>query len=182
MSAGTASRIRRPTCSTASSTAFPSSTATRSRASQAVAAAGCYPTAAILALKPLVDAGLVDPATSDRRRRLGRHRRGQGAQGRDRTSTRSTRISPPTACSPTATPPRWRWRWARRFLFTPHLAPMNRGILATCYGRPRPMAAVRPARSAARGLCRRAFRPCLGARALDQMDAGIERGPPHRAL
>src|SRR6185437_15313250 len=30
---------------------------------KAVAAAGCYATAAILALKPLVDAGLVDPAS-----------------------------------------------------------------------------------------------------------------------
>src|SRR4051812_29548177 len=33
------------------------------RSARFVAAAGCYPTAAILALKPLVDAGLVDPAS-----------------------------------------------------------------------------------------------------------------------
>ena len=47
-------------------------------------------------------------------------------------------------------------------LFTPHLAPMNRGILATCYA-----TATSDARSAggpARGLCRRAVRPCVGAR------------------
>ncbi|MEZ5208452.1 MAG: Asd/ArgC dimerization domain-containing protein [Acidimicrobiales bacterium] len=39
------------------------------------------------------------------------------------------------------TPPRWSRRWRVggtdvQVLFTPHLAPMNRGILATCYARP----------------------------------------------
>ncbi len=29
-------------------------------------------------------------------------------------------------------------------IFTPHLAPMNRGILATCYARPAPDAGGRP--------------------------------------
>src|SRR3546814_3353283 len=33
------------------------------RGARAVAAAGCYPTATILALKPLVDAELIDPAS-----------------------------------------------------------------------------------------------------------------------
>ena len=64
MSAGTASRTRRPSCSAGSSTAFPRSTATRSPARATVAAAGCYPTSAILALKPLIGADRARTASS----------------------------------------------------------------------------------------------------------------------
>jgi N-acetyl-gamma-glutamyl-phosphate reductase len=72
-----------------------------------VAAAGCYPTAAILALKPLVDAGLIDPGSIIVDAASGVSGAGQGAEGRRRTSTRWTRASAPTACSTTATRPRW---------------------------------------------------------------------------
>ena len=71
-----------------------------------VAAPGCYPTAAALALAPLVRAGVVE---TDRRHRRRRQRRvGRGAQARrtPRTSTPSTRTSPPTDCCTTATRPR----------------------------------------------------------------------------
>ena len=51
---------------------------------KAVAAAGCYATAAILALKPLVDAGLVEAGKPDRRCRVGRQRSGPRSQGSDR--------------------------------------------------------------------------------------------------
>ena len=54
------------------------------RSAKAVAAAGCYATAAILALKPLVDAGLVEARQPDRRRRLGRQRRRARSEGSDR--------------------------------------------------------------------------------------------------
>ena len=60
-SAGTAMRTRRRTCSASSSTAFPSSTGRRSATRRRSPPPGCYATAAILALKPLVDAGLVKP-------------------------------------------------------------------------------------------------------------------------
>ena len=43
-------------------------------------------------------------------------------------------------------------------LFTPHLAPMNRGILATCYADAR-RAPRDPLERPARGLCGRALRP-----------------------
>jgi N-acetyl-gamma-glutamyl-phosphate reductase len=107
-----------------------------------VAAPGCYVTAAVLALAPLVGAGLVAPtgivvdAAS-----------GVSGAGRSPKPTSSfcaadenftaygllshrhtpeieqglSRIAPGTVA---------------QVLFTPHLAPMNRGILATCYARP----------------------------------------------
>jgi N-acetyl-gamma-glutamyl-phosphate reductase len=113
-------------------------------AATAVAVPGCYPTAAGLALAPLVEAGLIEttgivvdaasgvsgagrppkPTTtfctvdgSFSAYGLGTHRHtpemeqilaGVGGLGGD----------------------------AVRVLFTPHLAPMSRGILATCYARP----------------------------------------------
>jgi N-acetyl-gamma-glutamyl-phosphate reductase len=79
------------------------------RASRAVAAAGCYPTAAILALKPLVDAGLIEPgsiivdAVSASAAPAGRRRR-------QRRSTPCRNRSRLTACLATATRPRWRRR------------------------------------------------------------------------
>ena len=103
------------------------------RSAKAVAAAGCYATAAILALKPLVDAGLakresliVDAAS--------------GVSGAGREAKEATGFSNVdgsfsaygllshrhTAEIEMAT--------GGTVLFTPHLAPMTRGILATCYG------------------------------------------------
>ena len=75
----------------------------------------------------------------DRHRgRRGQRRVGRRAGRRSRTppSAPSTRTSPPTACSTTATRPRSSRSIGAQVLFTPHLAPMNRGILATCYARP----------------------------------------------
>ena len=57
---GTARCIWRPNCSTRSSTACPSSTATELLGATRIAAPGCYPTAALLALAPLVEAGALN--------------------------------------------------------------------------------------------------------------------------
>jgi N-acetyl-gamma-glutamyl-phosphate reductase len=110
----------------------------------AVAAPGCYPTAAVLALAPLVEAGLVET-------------RGlivdaaSGVSGAGRPPKPNT-----TFCSVDEDfsaysvtnhrhTPEMEQSLARvaglptgdvNLLFTPHLAPMNRGILATCYARP----------------------------------------------
>ena len=63
-----------------------------------VAAAGCYPTAAGLALAPLLRAGLVETERDRGRRRL-RRVGGRAGGSRSRcTSARSTRTSPPTGC------------------------------------------------------------------------------------
>ncbi|WP_223176447.1 N-acetyl-gamma-glutamyl-phosphate reductase [Sphingomonas lutea] len=102
------------------------------RSAKAVAAAGCYATAAILALKPLVDAGMIDPASMivDA---------ASGVSGAGREAKEATGFSNVdgsfaayglvshrhTAEMEMAT--------GGTVLFTPHLVPMTRGILATCY-------------------------------------------------
>lgn len=102
------------------------------RDAKAVAAAGCYATAAILALKPLVAAGLVEPdsvivdAAS-------------GVSGAGRELKESTAFN--TVDGSYAAYGLLNHRHTAEMemalggtvLFTPHLAPMARGILATCY-------------------------------------------------
>ncbi|MFL6754042.1 MAG: N-acetyl-gamma-glutamyl-phosphate reductase [Sphingomicrobium sp.] len=99
---------------------------------RAVAAAGCYATAAILALKPLLDAGLVEAGSLivDA---------ASGVSGAGREAKEATGFSNVdgsfsaygllnhrhTAEMEMAT--------GGTVLFTPHLVPMTRGILATCY-------------------------------------------------
>ena len=103
------------------------------RGSKAAAAAGCYATAAILALKPLVDAGLIMlgsiivDATS-------------GVSGAGRETKEATAFNTVDGSfvayglhnhRHTA---EMEMALGASVLFTPHLAPMARGILATCYG------------------------------------------------
>ncbi len=101
----------------------------------AVAVPGCYPTAAALALTPLVRAGaieatgvIVDAAS--------------GVSGAGRPPKAAT-----TFCMVDEDfrayglvdhrhTPEIEQATGASVLFTPHLAPMNRGILATCYARP----------------------------------------------
>lgn len=96
---------------------------------------GCYPTAASLALTPLLRAGLIDTqgvivdAAS-------------GASGAGRPPKPTT-----TFCAVDEDftayglldhrhTPEMEQVTGASVLFTPHLAPMSRGILATCYARP----------------------------------------------
>jgi N-acetyl-gamma-glutamyl-phosphate reductase len=103
------------------------------RGAKAVAAAGCYATAAILALKPLVESGLVkansivvDAAS--------------GVSGAGREAKEATGFS--TVDGSFAAYGLLNHRHTAEMemalgatvLFTPHLVPMTRGILATCYG------------------------------------------------
>jgi len=103
------------------------------RASRCVAAAGCYPTAAILALKPLVDAGLIAPGSIVIDAASGVSGAGRAAKEATAFNTVAESFAAygllahrHTAEMEAALGP--------GILFTPHLAPMNRGILATCYG------------------------------------------------
>src|SRR5690606_14730156 len=104
-------------------------------ASAHVAVPGCYPTAASLALAPLVRAGavettgvIVDAAS--------------GVSGAGRppkpTTTFCTVDEDFTAYGllDHRHTPEIEQVTGATVLFTPHLAPMNRGILATCYARP----------------------------------------------
>lgn len=103
--------------------------------SRLVAAPGCYPTAAALALAPLLGAGVlertglvVDAAS--------------GVSGAGRSPTESSHFGTVEG-SFTAYglldhrhTPEIEQVLGASVLFTPHLAPMSRGILATCYARP----------------------------------------------
>jgi N-acetyl-gamma-glutamyl-phosphate reductase len=102
---------------------------------KAVAVAGCYPTAAALALSPLLRAGLIE----------------RDGIIVDAASGVSGAGSSPTHATAFATvdedfraygllkhrhTPEIEQVLGASVLFTPHLAPMSRGILATCYARP----------------------------------------------
>src|SRR4051812_20454415 len=102
------------------------------RSAKAVAAAGCYATAAILAVKPLVDAGLVKPASL-----IVDAASGVSGAGRElKESTAFNAVDGNFAAygllnhRHTA---EMEMALGGTVLFTPHLAPMARGILATCY-------------------------------------------------
>lgn len=111
------------------------------RSTGAVAAPGCYPTAATLALAPLLVDGLIEPTgiVIDA---------ASGVSGAGRPPKANTtfctvdedfvaygllehRHTPEIEQNLTALAGE-----PAQVLFTPHLAPMNRGILATCYARP----------------------------------------------
>jgi N-acetyl-gamma-glutamyl-phosphate reductase len=112
-----------------------------------IAAPGCYPTAALLALAPLVRAGVI--AVSD------------GAGGSDTGLASAVIVDAASGVSGAGRAPKDSLHFGAvdedfvayglldhrhtaemeqglgtPVLFTPHLAPMVRGILATCYGRP----------------------------------------------
>ena len=133
---GTGSSTTSPSCSPRPSTACPSCTATSCKGARLVATPGCYVTAATLALRAA--------------------RRGRADRDHRRDRRRRHRVSPAPAASAdygysfctvdedfTAYglldhrhTPEIEQEIGAQVLFTPHLAPMNRGILATCYARP----------------------------------------------
>ena len=101
------------------------------RGAELVAVPGCYPTAASLALAPLVRGGLVEPTGIVVDAASGVTGAGKGKfpfAGTDEDFVAygllDHRHTPEIELSTGAS-----------VLFTPHLAPMNRGILATCYAR-----------------------------------------------
>jgi N-acetyl-gamma-glutamyl-phosphate reductase len=100
-----------------------------------IATPGCYPTAAALALAPLVRAGAIEPvgvivdAVS-------------GVSGAGRTlkpTTQFTTVNEDVVAYGLLDhrhTPEIEQATGAQVLFTPHLVPTNRGILATCYARP----------------------------------------------
>jgi len=102
------------------------------RGSKAVAAAGCYATAAILALKPLVEAGLIDPATIIVDAASGVSGAGREAKESTGFSTVDGSFSAYGLLNHRHTA-EMEMALDGTVLFTPHLVPMTRGILATCY-------------------------------------------------
>jgi N-acetyl-gamma-glutamyl-phosphate reductase len=110
-----------------------------------IAAAGCYVTAASLALAPLVRAGVVDPAGIIVDAASGVTGAGREPRANTHFATVDEDFVAYGLLSHRHTPEIEQATGAS-VLFTPHLAPMNRGILATCYaravGRPDPRAVL----------------------------------------
>jgi len=103
------------------------------RSAKAVATAGCYATAAILALKPLVDEGLVKPGSIIVDAASGVSGAGRELNEATAFNTVDGSFSAYGLLNHRHTP-EIEMALGGTVLFTPHLAPMARGILATCYG------------------------------------------------
>ena len=99
--------------------------------SKLVAAAGCYATAAILALKPLVD--LVEPDSWVVGAASGVSGAGKALKDETHFATVDESFTAYGLLTHRHTG-EMEMALGQRVLFTPHLVPMNRGILATCYG------------------------------------------------
>ncbi|MEA3000316.1 MAG: N-acetyl-gamma-glutamyl-phosphate reductase [Sphingomonadales bacterium] len=100
-------------------------------AAQAVAAAGCYPTSAILALKPLID--LIEPGSLVVDAASGVSGAGKGLKETSHFNSVDENYGAYGLLSHRHTA-EMEMALDSTLLFTPHLAPMNRGILATCHG------------------------------------------------
>ena len=100
-----------------------------------VAAAGCYPTSAGLALAPLVRAGLVQPTGMVVDAASGVSGAGRGLKESLHFGTVDEDFAAYGLLTHRHTP-EMEQIIGGEVLFTPHLAPMVRGILATCYARP----------------------------------------------
>jgi N-acetyl-gamma-glutamyl-phosphate reductase len=100
-----------------------------------IAAPGCYVTAASLALRPLVRDGVVDATGIVVDAASGVSGAGRGLKGETAFCTVDEDFTAYGLLRHRHTPEIEQVIGAK-VLFTPHLAPMNRGILATCYARP----------------------------------------------
>jgi N-acetyl-gamma-glutamyl-phosphate reductase len=108
-----------------------------------VANPGCYPAAALLALAPLVAGGLIEPEglVVDAKTGVSGAGRGGGTSAFGYAETNEDVMA--YGLAEHAHVPEMREALTRlagrraTLAFTPHLVPMTRGILATCYARPR---------------------------------------------
>lgn len=98
---------------------------------RAVAAAGCYPTSAILAMKPLLD--LIEPGSLVVDAASGVSGAGKALKEATHFNSVDEDFSAYGLLTHRHTA-EMEMALGGSVLFTPHLAPMNRGILATCYG------------------------------------------------
>ncbi|MGI9118757.1 MAG: N-acetyl-gamma-glutamyl-phosphate reductase [Acidimicrobiales bacterium] len=102
---------------------------------RAVAVPGCYPTAAALALAPLVREGAIEPHGVIVDAASGVSGAGRAAKAGTTFCTVDEDFRAYGLLDHRHTPEIEQATGAS-VLFTPHLAPMDRGILATCYARP----------------------------------------------
>ena len=104
------------------------------KAADCVAAPGCYPTSANLVLAPLVRAGVIDPSHVIVDSACGVSGAGRPAKPNTTFCAVDENLTAYGLLDHRHTPEMEAHSGAT-VLFTPHLAPMNRGILSTCYGR-----------------------------------------------
>jgi N-acetyl-gamma-glutamyl-phosphate reductase len=126
------------------------------RGTHRVAVPGCYPTATILALAPLVAAGLVEPDDLVVVASSGTSGAGRSAKGNLLGSEVMGDLSPYKVGRHQHRYEMAQALGVRTLSFTPVLAPMPRGILATCTARIRP------------GVDEAALRDALGAAYLEE--------------
>lgn len=100
-----------------------------------IATPGCYVTAATLALAPLVEANLIEDSGVIVDAASGVSGAGRAPKHTNHFNSVDEDFSAYGLIDHRHTP-EMEDRIGARILFTPHLAPMNRGILATCYARP----------------------------------------------
>jgi N-acetyl-gamma-glutamyl-phosphate reductase len=108
------------------------------RGATRVAAPGCYPTAALLALAPLVAAGLVEADGIVIDAKSGLSGAGRSLKDANLFVQANENVNPYAVATHRHTPEieQELGRAAGRpltVLFTPHLVPLGRGLLATCY-------------------------------------------------
>jgi N-acetyl-gamma-glutamyl-phosphate reductase len=118
------------------------------RGAELIAVPGCYPTAAILALAPLVRAGVLTGPAAGATPGSNTDNppiivdAASGVSGAGRASTEALHFGTVDedfvgyGLLDHRHTPEMEQGLGTQILFTPHLAPMVRGILATCYGRP----------------------------------------------
>ena len=133
----------------------------------AVAVPGCYPTASILTLTPLVHGGLIEPTGIIVDAACGASGAGRPPKANTTFCTVDEDFTAYGLLTHRHTPEIEQavseasglGAGDVQVLFTPHLAPMNRGILATCYGRASGVTSTAEVLELrARGLRRRAVR------------------------
>ena len=140
-------------------TELPGSRAAIARSSR-VSDPGCYPAAALLALAPLVAGELVEPEglIVDAKTGVSGAGRGGGGSAFGYAETNEDVLAYGLAEHPHV--PEMQEALTRlggrraTLAFTPHLVPMTRGILATCYARPRGAVTAARLEDAARALYR----------------------------
>jgi N-acetyl-gamma-glutamyl-phosphate reductase len=100
-----------------------------------IATPGCYVTAATLALRPLVEAGVIATSGVIVDAASGVTGAGRKADYAHSFTTVDENFTAYGLLSHRHTP-EMEQEIGAQLLFTPHLAPINRGILATCYAKP----------------------------------------------
>jgi N-acetyl-gamma-glutamyl-phosphate reductase len=100
-----------------------------------VATPGCYVTAATIALRPLVQSGVINSSGVIVDAASGVSGAGKGLKASSMFCSVDEDFTAYGLVAHRHTPEMQQLIGAE-ILFTPHLAPMNRGILATCYARP----------------------------------------------